>query len=387
MTIRSFICWKTVLILALCAAACGKDNVEKKEDKKEKKEERVPVEVATVVRGKIEAVIQASTNLEAEAQVQVFSRTSNLVTELMVEEGYQVEKGKILLKLEDDSQKTTLAKTKARLDRAQKEYGRKKDLAAKELITAQEYNDADYELKQAQLEYDEAALQLSYTEIQAPIGGTITSRLVKLGDQVNVNQHLFDIIDFGSIVARVYLPERNLARLAIGQKARITTDALEGKEFQGVVDKIAPTVDAKTGTVKVTVAVHNVGMLRPGMYVNVSLVLDTHENALLLPKRALVYDADQVFVFRLNQEQKVDRLLLQPVLIEKDFVEPGAGIEEGDRVVVAGQTGLKNGAQVKVLGEPEPENAADTTAKAGEPSEAGANGSGSETAAATEVSN
>lgn len=351
-----------LVFLGLCSAGCGGkgDGVGKdakaeaeteSEEKGKKTEELVPVEVVAIARGEIEAVIQASTNLDAEARVQVFARTTNLATELLVEEGDQVDRGRVLLRLEDDTQKIQVAKARARFEKATKEFNREKDLVEKELITVQEYNEAAYELQQAQLLMDEAQQELSYTRITAPIAGTITHRMVKQGDQVNLNQHLFDIVDFDSLVARVYLPEKNLSRLAIGQRARLTSQALGNRTFAGTVDRIAPVVDAKTGTVKVTVKVDEIGLLRPGMFVEVALVLETHHDALLIPKRAIVYDSDQVFVFRLLAGNEVERLLLVPVLTDKDFVEPEPGFQEGDRIVIAGQTGLKNGAKVRVLGE------------------------------------
>jgi len=355
--------------LNLLAAAtllwhCGGPRAEKKAEKaeaaKEKKEEAIPVEVEPVVLGRIESVIQASTNLEAEEQVQVFARTTNLLAELYVEEGDLVERDQVLARLEDDTQEILVDKAEIRLERAQKDYNRKKDLYEKELITQQEYNDSDFELKQAQLELAEARQELDYTEIRAPIEGTVSKRLVKLGDQVNVNQRLFDLVDFKSMIAPVFLPERNLARLALGQKARITAQALGGSTHEGFVQRISPTVDAGTGTIEVTIKVAEIGRLRPGMFVNVNLVLAVHEQAPLIPKRALVYDSDQLYIFRVNAENRVQRLLIEPVLMDKDNVEPGPEIALGDRIVVAGQTGLKDGALVAPLAaeaspaEPEP---------------------------------
>lgn len=349
----------SVLLLSVtaCQVQIGEDQADgdKDSDQAEKVEERVPVEVLAVTRGPIEAVLQSTTNLEAEAAVTVFARTANPVVDLRVEEGDRVEKDDILVVLENESQTITLRKAKARLERAEREFQRKQELHARDLITDQEFNEADYELSQARLEVDEAQLQLAFTEIRAPIAGTITQRMVNLGDQVNVNQQVFDMVNFDSIVARIYIPEKNLGRLSLGQEARITTQALPGQVFRGRVGRIAPTVDAKTGTVKVTVMFDRIGPLRPGMYVNVALVLDTHDQALLIPKRALVYDADQLFVFRLEADNTVERVLVQPALTDEENVEPVTGFAAGDLVVVAGQTGLKNGAEVRVLDAAGPE--------------------------------
>ena len=68
-------------------------------------------------------------------------------------------------------------------------------------------------------------MNYNYTKIKAPISGTITSRLVNLGDQITNNQQMFDIVDFDSMVARVYLPEKHLPMLKVGQKANIQSQA------------------------------------------------------------------------------------------------------------------------------------------------------------------
>jgi membrane fusion protein (multidrug efflux system) len=89
------------------------------------------------------------------------------------------------------------------------------------------------------------------------------------------------------------------------------------------------------------------------MYVDVELVTATHSDAVLVPKRALVYDSDQIFVYRLGEEKRVERVFIQPRLSDKHYVEPVEGLGSGDRVVVAGQAGLKEGALVSLPGEEE----------------------------------
>lgn len=328
------------------AEAKGKDGEEAK------KEEAVPVEVASLGLGEIEAVLRFSTNLEAEDSVEVFSEAARRVRELLVEEGHRVAKGQVLCRLQDEEQRTALAKVESQLGKARREYDRQKRLHAQELISEQAFNDATYELEQLELAHEEAARQLSYTEVRAPIAGTVTQRLVNLGDHVTINQHLFDIVDFGSIVARVFVPEKELPRLAANQLARISSPALGGASFhQGRIERLAPVVDPKSGTVKVTVAIPETSGLKPGMYVDVELVTDVRRDALLVPKRALVYDKDQIFVYRLGAERRVERVLVKPLLEAKEFIQPLGALNAGDQVVVAGQAGLKEGALVRLAGE------------------------------------
>jgi membrane fusion protein (multidrug efflux system) len=322
-------------------------------DEGEKTEEAVPVEVAELARGPIESVLRFSSSLEAEGQVEVISQAKRLVTELLVEEGDRVERGQLLLRLQDDEQRSALAKVRSQLAKAEREYEQQERLYSQELIAEQDFDNATYSLEQLQIALDDARRELGYTEVRAPTRGTITQRMVNLGDQVQIGQELFEIIDFETIVARIFVPEKHLAELRTGLPARISAKSTRAGEHRGTVKRIAPVVDPRSGTVKVTIDVGAQAGLRPGMYVDVDLVTATHADAVLVPKRALVYDSDQVFVYRLGEENRVHRVFIEPRLTDKHHVEPAEGLSSGDRVVVAGQAALKEGALVSLPGEAE----------------------------------
>jgi len=178
-------------------------------------------------------------------------------------------------------------------------------------------------------------------------------------------------LTFTSIVARIYVPEKNLPDLRLDQPARVVASSLRSQEFAGYVKRIAPTVESKSGTVKVTIGFKKVSQLRPGMYVNVELVTAQRPDALLITKRALVYDGELSYVFRLLPDRKVERVLVEPRIADKLNVEPVGGFKEGDQIVVAGQTGLKDGAKVRLPedavaedGKNKPENKAEQPAAA-----------------------
>jgi membrane fusion protein (multidrug efflux system) len=349
-----------LFLLVVSAAACGGEG--RAEDGSPdpgttptpRPEEAVPVEVTTLESGLIESVLRFSATLEAERQVQVFAEAPRRVVDLLVEEGDSVKSGALLVRLQDEEQRSNVARVESQLNRARRELDRQRSLFSQKLISEQTFTDAGYEVEQLELALADARRELAYTEVRAPITGTVTERLVNLGDHVTINQALFGIVDFDSIVARIYVPEKNLPALRTGQLARLRSEAAGGLEFSGSVERISPVVDPGTGTVKVTVATPRQTGLRPGMYVEVQLVTAVHENAVRLPKRALVYDSDQIFCFRLSEERRVERIEVRPQLQDSEFVEPGPELSAGDQVVVAGQAGLKDNALVRLPGDPEP---------------------------------
>ncbi len=361
-----------LLLLLLTLAGCSNEGQaaeadnDKKSDKTERKkdgdeadkeDELPPVEVMALSHGSIEAFLRFSTNLEAESEIQVFSQAARLLTALRVEEGDRVRKDQVLVRLQDEEQRSEIARIESQLKKARREYQRQQSLFAQELISEQVMNDATYEVEQLELGLSDAQRNLGYTEVRAPIAGTVTGRYVNLGDHITVNQHLFDIVDFNTIVARVYVPEKELGRLRLGQRARLFSDSIGGEARLGEVIRVAPIVDPKSGTVKVTIGIPGNQGLLPGMYVEVELVTDTRENALLVPKRAVIYDQNQAYLYRLKEDLTAERLRVAVVLEDRENILPAAvgegGLEVGDRIVIAGQAGLKDGAKVRLAGQRE----------------------------------
>lgn len=344
---------------AVCLAGCRKGPVDPKDSQKD---DAVPVEVTTITRGGIEATLRNSTHLEAEEDVKVFARAANRVTELLVEEGDVVKKDQVLLRLDNDTQKTAHGKAQASLAKGRADFEREKALFEQKLVSEQIFNNAQHELRQLELAFEDAQRGLEYTEVRAPIAGTISQRLVKYGDLINLNQHLFDLVDFDSMVARIYLPEKSLPDLRLDQPARVTATPFGTQEFKGYVKRIAPVVESRTGTVKVTIGFKEIGQLRPGMYVDVELVTAKRADAILLTKRALLYDGELSYVFRLLPDRKVERVLVETKIADKLNIEPVSGFKEGDQIVIAGQTGLKDGAKVRLPGDPQPDEKKDQNA-------------------------
>lgn len=362
-----------ITLLGLClttlVAGCklGSKDAQKDDDKKE---QAIPVEVAVLARGPIEATLKSSWYLETEGAVKVLARTSNRLKELLVEEGSEVTKDQVLARLEDHEQRTALAKAENQLDKTKAEFKRVENLFAQKLVSEQAFTDAKFELRQLELNVEDTRRQLEYTEVRAPIDGTVSKRLINLGELIGVNQHLFDLVTFDSIVAFVSVPAKYIPQLHVNQPARLSTTVFPDRQFEGYVKRVSPVVEPRTGNVKVTVGLRNNKLLLPGIYVEADIVLATKPNALLISKRSLVPDGEQFFVYRLKDGRRVERLVVEPLLADKFHVEPATGFAEGDQVVIAGQTGLKDGALVRLPGDPDPDQKKDQPPGAAVPQQA-----------------
>lgn len=308
----------------------------------------IPVDVAVVVRRDIRDFLETNGTLEAENEVDIVSRTSGPIVELRVEEGALVKKGQLLARIDADEIQAQLGIARVNLEEARSNLNRAKVSLENELISQQVFD-------QTQAAYDSAAaqitgneIQLSYTEIRAPFSGLIIERAVKFAEFVNNGARLFRISDFDPLLCPIQIPEKDLSRVRVGQPAEITVESFPEDRFEAKVLRVNPVVDSSTGTVKVTLEVRGAGKLRPGMFASVYLQTDVHEQALVVPKEALVLESigDSVYVV---EGDAVSRRDVEVGYSETDAVEILSGVAEGERVVVVGQDALTQGTPVYVL--------------------------------------
>jgi len=308
----------------------------------------IPVEISYIVPGDISDYLMYSAALETEQTVTVYSQINGLIVKMFVEEGQWVNKGDSLLQL--DPREYILAEQKARVeyDKQQSNFERLKGLKAKDLVSDEEFETARLNVKQAEIAWKQAKLNLEYTTVRAPISGVIGERLVNLGARIQPSTALFTLSNLAQKIVKVYVPQNEMAKVHRRQKAVIRSDVLPDQSFEGWVKRISPIVDAQSGTFKVTVGVRDPkNVLKPGMFVNVHLIVDTHQNVPLIPKTALVYENERSYFFVLNNgiAQKVE---LQKGYEDAEKVEMKNDLPVYTPVVVVGQNGLKDGSRVRV---------------------------------------
>lgn len=319
----------------------------------------VAVRVAPVRREPVAALYATSATLRAEQQATVTCRTRGVIRELLVEEGALVAADQPLARLEDLEQRieqeraqVVLAMEKRELQRAL-ELHRERSLSQNDLDTAQrEHDEAVHRCALAEL-------ALSRTVIRAPFAGTILRRLLDTGATVSDGTALFELADCDPLCADVAVPERQVARLATGQAVRLLVDA-SATELAARIARIAPGVDAATGTVRVTLEVVAGAAIRPGAFVRVGIVTELRPQALVVPRAALVPEGRRWQVYRLTPGgDAVEQVEVALGFEEGERVEllpplgaSGPFLREGERVVVVGAAALSPGRKVVLPPEP-----------------------------------
>jgi len=314
----------------------------------------IAVRVAAVVSAPVSELYTTSATLRADKRATITSRTGGVLRRLLVEEGDQVVAGQALAELENEEQTIEFDRAAAARDTTARDLARSETLHQQGMMSDEEFETVRREAEDARQTAAMAELQLSRTVIRAPFAGRILVRHVDAGANVTDGTAVFEIADLDPLYADVDIPERHIARLEPGQSVRLSADA-SGASAEARIERIAPLVQPETGTVKVTLAVARGPELRPGSFVRVAIVTDTHERALVVPRSALVADGRRWYLFRVGTDgNTVEKLEVGRGYEEQERVEimPSGGadpeIGPGDRVVVVGASALTDGASIRI---------------------------------------
>jgi HlyD family secretion protein len=293
-----------------------------------KREKPIPVTTEKAVRRTILQTVSATGKVQPEIEVKISPEVAGEITELPVEDGMQVKKGDLLLKIKPDSYKALLEQQEAAISAAkatnlqqkatmlktEHDLRRSKDLFEKKLISDQEYNAAEaasdvakntyesslHEIERAQASSSQARDQLSKTTIYSPMDGTVTILNSKLGERlVATNQFagtdVMRVADLSHMQAVVDVNENDVVNVKLGDRANIKIDAYGDRKFKGVVQQIANTGKTTgTGTqeevtnfeVKIRVDDHDVA-LRPGLSCTADIETNMVKDAVAVPMQSV----------------------------------------------------------------------------------------------------
>lgn len=350
-----------------------------------KKQPAAPVEVAPITHGSIEQVRTFSGTLEAPAAVTVAPKVGGRIERLTVDLADAVTRGQVVAELDNDEYQqqvlqadaelkvaqANLAEARSGMAIAQRELQRATTLqergvasdaqldTAKSLELAKEAAVAVAEAEQTRAEaaLRAAKIRLGYATVVATWAGgddqrIVAERFVDEGDTVTANTPLFSIVELQPIQAVIYVTERDYGLLQSGQHVKLQTDAYPGETFAGRIDRIAPVFRQASRQARIELSVDNPDLkLKPGMFIRATTVLQTIDNATMVPEAALVRRNDRDVVFLVDSSGKtVSMREVTPGIRDAGRVQIAGGALEG-RVVTLGQQQLDDGAAITI---PEP---------------------------------
>lgn len=324
---------------------------ESEEATEEEADDPVPVALHALEVGSVSSYLTATANLVPESEVEVLAESEGRLVKLSIEEGTLIEKGQVLAELAREDAEISMQKAQVRADTAHLAFERAQKLRQQELLAQEEYDKVEQTSRIAEQELAEARWRLEKTYIRAPFSGIVTQRNVQPGQHVRPGDSLFRVADFEPLVARIYLPEKDVLALQAGRPVRLSLRADDEVAFHGSIQKISPVVDTATGTVKVTIEATKVPReVRPGAFVRVDIAKETRDQVVLVPREAVVRELQSTYVFVARGDtgdQHAEKLEVSLGLEEDGRIEAKSGLDGGDRVIVAGQGSLEDGAKIR----------------------------------------
>lgn len=331
-----------------------------------------PVQAATATEQAVPRYLSGLGTIAAANTVTVRSRVDGQLMALHFQEGQQVKAGDLLAEIDPSQFKVALAqaqgqlaKDKATLANARRDLTRYQQLVKTNLVSRQELDaqqalvsETEGTIKADEASVASAQLQLDWSRITAPVEGRVGLKQVDVGNQISsgdttgivviTQTHPIDLI--------FTLPESDIATVVQAQKTgkTLTVEAWDRTNSQklsdGVLLSLDNQIDATTGTIKIKARFNNQDdALFPNQFVNARMLVDTQQNAVVIPTAAVQMGNEGHFVWVLNDENKVSKHLVKPGIQDSQNVVISAGLSAGDRVVTDGIDRLTDGAKVEVV--------------------------------------
>jgi RND family efflux transporter MFP subunit len=345
----------------------------------------VAVSVTAVQSGSVREELEITGALKPKEQVDVTTQVTGRVQTLTLQVGDLVRKGQLIAQLEDaelgqqvrraeaaqaivratqQQRKAELANAKADLERAQK-------LLDAGLLSRQEYEAkltgyrvfesqmvlTTAQAEQAAAEQRELQIRMQQMRIVAPMAGYVAQRFVDVGAVVSPSTPIVRLVNLSTLVTVANVPEAQVSKLRIGNRAIVNVDAFGDRSFEGRIARIAPVLDAATRSAAVEVEIPNTsGSLRAEMFARVKLDLGTERNAVLIPREALVYRGQQPGVYVFSAKRPEFRSV-ETGTAQGQHIEVLSNLAAGTKIINRGAAMLTEGDQVRVVEEKEAEGA------------------------------
>jgi membrane fusion protein, multidrug efflux system len=303
-------------------------------------------------------MLTAIGSISAVQGAMISAELAGTVTEINFQSGSLVKKGDVLLKMDVSPEQAQLRSAKADEELAKNDLDRARDLAARKVISAAEFDAAQSKYAQKKAAMENIQSTIDKKEIHAPFDGTAGIRAVNPGQMVKVGDALVSLQAMGQVYFDFALPQQQLADVQQGLAVKVTTDALPGREFEGKLTAINSSIDPATRNVTLQATLENPdNALRSGMFGRIQVLLPKKNPTLFVPATAVSYApfGNSVYVIEKKKDEQTgkDSLVLRQQFVRTgetrgDFVAVTEGLKAGEQIVSTGVFKLRNGLNVVI---------------------------------------
>lgn len=289
----------------------------------------VAVSVSQAHRGLAIKAIYATGIVEPSVTLAIAPNLAGHLVEVNVEEGQTVLKGQVLARLKDQDLRSNVAELQARLGFARSYYQRLQTLGQRSLVAKLDIERAKADLLAAEAAVKRADAQRDYMTLLAPADGLIIRRDAEIGQFINTGQAIFQLSCCAPLRISAQVDEEDIAKVTVGQAVVLHTDNLPGEVLRATVSEITPKGDPVSRSYRVRMQLENPGNLKIGMSVDTNLLIEQHENALLIPSIAI----DKDNTVWLVKNGKLHRQTLKIGIRSAAQTEILSGLDEQSQVV------------------------------------------------------
>jgi membrane fusion protein (multidrug efflux system) len=325
----------------------------------------ISVAVATATEQPWQARLPTVGTLKALQGVDLSLEIAGTVTDVQFQSGQKVKAGQPIVQLDSEVEKALLETAMADLGLSTVNYNRGSQLVGSQAISKGEFDRLSAIMKKDQATVNQLKASLAKKRILAPFSGTIGIRQVDVGDYVASGTMIATLQDLSSLYVDFFVPEQSIPKIGIGQSVQVIVAAYPKETFPGTISAINPKVENTTRNVQVRATLANPdGKLLPGMFASLQVLLPDPQPRIVVPESAITYTLYGNSLYVVAQKKAEDGSVVkddkgQPVLIaERRFIETGErrdgrvmvtkGVQNGEKVVTAGQIKLDNGAHIAI---------------------------------------
>ena len=325
----------------------------------------ISVAVATATEQPWQARLPTVGTLKALQGVDLSLETAGTVVDVQFQSGQKVKAGQPIVQLDSDVEKALLETAMADLGLSTVNYNRGSQLVGSQAISKGEFDRLLAIMKKDQATVNQLKASLAKKRILAPFSGTIGIRQVDVGDYVASGTMIATLQDLSSLYVDFFVPEQSIPKIGIGQSVQVVVAAYPKETFPGTISAINPKVENTTRNVQVRATLANPdGKLLPGMFASLQVLLPDPQPRIVVPESAITYTLYGNSLYVVAQKKAEDGSVVkddkgQPVLIaERRFIETGErrdgrvmitkGVQNGEKVVTAGQIKLDNGVHIAI---------------------------------------
>lgn len=310
-----------------------------------------PIANVVVAKVQIQTIrdeVEALGTTKGNESITVTPKVTEVVTHIHFDDGDVVNKGRLLVQLQDSEQVARVTAAKVRVSEHRRELDRIRALVTSQTIAELERDRLQTLIDTAKAELAQASSALKDRSITAPFQGRLGLRQISVGSLVSPGTVITTLDDISIIKLDFSIPERFLTSIAIGKNVEATAMAFPDSLFNGKVTSIDSRVNPITRAVIVRAEIQNTQQrLLPGMLMTVKLIKESRD-ALILPESAIIPTQDRHYVYVIDSENKVLKRQVQLGLRKRGWVEVLDGVVAGEHVMIRGILKVRPGDNVKV---------------------------------------